>query len=78
MYGVNEQMMSLPKVDLLNLYDTNQLDFEFDKRFTANYRVGKEKEFGLCDVKIVDWIYENIHKHKMFLTQDHPTSIVFS
>lgn len=36
----------------------------------------KKKE-ELCDVKIAAFIEKNIRKHKLFFTQNHPTTCVF-
>ena len=53
------------------------IDYDFTNRMSKNYRISKQKE-EKCEVKIVDFIFENIKKHKLFLTQDHPTSFVFN
>jgi hypothetical protein len=75
MYGcIKNRVSSLE--ELVHLYDTNQLDFDFDQRMKKNYEIALQKEIQ-CDVKIADFIYKNISKHKLFLTHDHPTSIVF-
>lgn len=75
MYGsIKNKVSSLE--ELLHLYDANQLDFDFDQRMKKNYEVALQKD-SQCDVKIADFIYNNLSKHKLFLTQDHPTSIVF-
>jgi len=42
-----------------------------------NYNISVEKEKE-TDIKIIDTIYSNIKSHKLFLTQDHPTSFVFN
>ena len=63
--------------ELFKLYDDNELDFDFETRLKQNYECGKEKEKD-CDIKIVDFIYDNIKKHKLFLMQDHPTSMVIN
>jgi len=62
---------------LLELYDQDKLDFDFDNRININYEISKEKE-SECDIKIIDFLYSSIKTHKLFLTQDHPTSYVFS
>ena len=75
MYGyVNNTYSSLE--ELLHLYDTDQLDFDFDIRMKKNYEIALQREIT-CDVKIANFIYNNISNYKMFLTHDHPTSIVF-
>ena len=63
--------------NLMHLYDNNLIDFNFTKRMNDNYEISKQKELN-CDIKIIDFIYNNIKKHKIFLTQDHPTSFVFN
>ena len=42
-----------------------------------NYEISKKKEHD-CEVKIIDFLMKNLHKEKLFLTHDHPTSYVFS
>jgi hypothetical protein len=62
---------------LAYLYKNDLIDYDFDGRMNNNYRVSKEKEAD-CDVQIADFIYNNVSNHKLFLTQDHPTSFVFN
>jgi len=74
MYGyVNNNYSSLE--ELLHLYDTDQLVFDFDLRMKQNYDIGVKRDHD-CDVKIIDFLYNNLNR-KLFLTQDHPTSFVF-
>ena len=40
---------------LLELYDQDKLDFDFEKRMNINYEISKEKE-SECDIKIIDFI----------------------
>jgi hypothetical protein len=63
--------------ELLYMYDNNLLDFDFDNRMAKNIEISKEKEKD-TDVKIIDYIQANISKSKLFLTQDHPTTIIFN
>jgi hypothetical protein len=63
--------------ELIYLYDNNLIDFDFTKRMNDNYEISKQKEMD-CDVKIIDFIYNNIQNQKLFLTQDHPTSFIFN
>jgi hypothetical protein len=65
------------KTELLNLYENNEIDYNFPERMIVNYQKGNDKE-DKCDIKIIDFIYNNIKKHKLFLTQDHPTSFIFN
>lgn len=73
-YGkINNKINSVE--NLIYLYDNNLLDFDFENRMKNNYLISKEKD---CDIKIIDFIYDNIRRQKLFLTQDHPTSIIFN
>jgi len=62
---------------LTYLYDNDLIDYDFTNRMAQNYMISKEKE-SETDIKIIDFIYDNMKKHKMFLTNDHPTSYVFN
>jgi hypothetical protein len=76
LYGkVNNNFANLD--ELIYLYDNNKLDFDFENRMKKIYEISLNKEKD-CDVKIIDFIYNNIDKQKLFLTQDHPTSIIFN
>lgn len=57
-------------------YMNGEIDFEYQKRFNRCMSILKEKE-KICDVKISNFIENNIHNFKMFLTQNHPTTQVF-
>jgi len=75
-YGtVKNQIQSLE--ELYSLYDNNKIDYDFDERMKLNYKLSKEREEN-TDVKIIDYIMNNIKKYKLFLTQDHPTKYVFN
>ena len=63
--------------ELLYLYDNNLIDYDFKNRMLENYEISKKKEQD-CEVKIIDFLMKNLHKEKLFLTHDHPTSYVFS
>jgi len=63
--------------EIVYLYNNNMIDYDFDARMCENYSISKEKE-SECDVKIADFIYNNISNRKLFLTHDHPTSFVFN
>ena len=63
--------------ELLYLYRNDQIDYNFTERMAKNYYISKKKEEE-CDVKIADFLLDNISKQKLFLTQDHPTSFVFN
>ena len=64
------------KSDFLNLYDSGLLDFKFEERFKKNIEISRNKEEN-TDIKVVDYIINNIKDYQLFLTQDHATSRVF-
>ena len=74
-YGGNN-FTDKPIQELLHLYDSGQLDFGFEERYIKNKCISVEKERD-TDVKVVDFIDDNITKKRMFLTHDHPTTDVF-
>lgn len=57
-------------------YDNFDLDFKYVFRdmYCRNTLVEKEKN---CDIKIANFIEEEITNLKLFLTQNHPTSAIF-
>lgn len=61
---------------ILKLFSQNQIDFDYENRFNKSIETLKKKE-ELCDVKISEFIVQNIRKHRLFLTQNHPTTCVF-
>jgi hypothetical protein len=65
---------SLYKV--LEMYSKGLIDFDYENRFNKCIEILKKKE-ELCDVKVSDFIKKNIRKHKLFFTQNHPTTCIF-
>jgi hypothetical protein len=61
---------------VLHMYKSGKIDFQYDKRFKQSIEILKKKE-SLCDVKVSDFIINNISKYRLFLTQNHPTTCVF-
>ena len=62
--------------DILELYNNNQIDFLYEKRWNHTNKILQDKE-KYCDIKISDFIKENFNKHRLFVIENHPTSIVF-
>ena len=62
--------------ELLRLYDTGKLNFDFESRYLHNKTISIEKEIT-TDVKVIDYIDENLRKKQLFLTHDHPTTDIF-
>lgn len=63
--------------DILYMYDNFQLDFNYDFRSKYCRDILREKEKN-CDIKVADFIDEEILNLKLFLTQNHPTSVIFT
>lgn len=68
------QARSLDEIN--KIYDSGGFDFQFPSRLglTASILGRKEKD---ADIIISDYIYNNISKKMLFLTQNHPTSDLF-
>ncbi|HIJ91448.1 MAG: WcbI family polysaccharide biosynthesis putative acetyltransferase [Desulfobulbaceae bacterium] len=62
---------------LIRKFCSLSLELDFDKRFSNSKQQLIHNESN-TDIKISDFILEHIHKEKLFLTQNHPTSIVFA
>ena len=62
--------------DILHLYRTNKIDWEYSIRFEESIKILKEKEL-LTDIKVSDFIVNNIQSNLLFLIPQHPTSVVF-
>jgi hypothetical protein len=67
----------LRRNNILSLYDHNKIDFKFDLRFRDGMAITKAKEENL-NVKVHDFIIDNISKQKLFMYCSHPTSALFS
>ena len=63
--------------DFLRLYDSNELNFFFNERYERNKKISVERELE-TDIKVWDFLESNWHNKQLFLTQDHPTTHVFS
>lgn len=62
--------------EILKMYSNGEIDFDHKNRFINSIDILKKKE-EICDVKVAEFIEKNIKKHKLFLTQNHPTTCVF-
>ena len=62
--------------EVLQMYSKGLIDFDYENRFNKSIEILKKKEEA-CDVKISEFIEKNIRKHRLFLTQNHPTTCVF-
>lgn len=61
---------------LIQKFCSLSIYFDFENRFQNSKQQLTYNELN-TDVKISGFILEHIHKEKLFLTQNHPTSIVF-
>lgn len=60
----------------LSLFDNHQLDFRMIDRFQRNMAITLKKE-ETTTIRVHDYILSSIHRERLFLTQDHPTSVLF-
>tara|TARA_Y100000389_G_scaffold196763_1_gene230230 strand:+ start:8797 stop:9591 length:795 start_codon:yes stop_codon:yes gene_type:complete len=65
---------SIEKV--IKLYNNNEIDFDYENRYKISLKLLKNKEKE-CHIIVSDFIEENIKKHKLFYTQNHPAMCVF-
>jgi len=63
--------------EIISLYDTFQIDFNFKNRYENTIKRIKEKE-KICDIEITPlFTIENIKSIKLMHTNNHPTNFVF-
>ena len=62
--------------EVLEMYTKGDIDFDYEKKSNETFEILRQKEKN-CDVKVADYIRNNIQKHKLFFTQNHPTTRVF-
>jgi len=62
--------------EILKLYDNNKIDFNYEIRYRTDMNLLKNKEKNM-DIKVHDFIKENISKKRLFLYSSHPTSPLF-
>ena len=79
-YGENIIINLLEKHDLdtvLKLYENHQIDFDLHNRFEKCIAELARRESN-TDIKLTEFITDNYQQHKLFLTCNHPTTVVFS
>jgi hypothetical protein len=62
---------------IIDMYNKFELDFRYKARSVDSKAALKEKE-KVCDIKVIDFINEELGNLKLFLTQNHPTSAIFT
>lgn len=66
----------LSPIDILELYDKNQIDWNYRERFEKSLAILKDKE-TITDVKVSNFIEENIQDNLLFLMPHHPAGAIF-
>lgn len=62
--------------DIIKKYRSGDIDFEFEYRWSECIRQLREREEN-CDIKVADFLNENKNDNLLFLTHNHPTTIVY-
>jgi hypothetical protein len=62
--------------EILDMYDAGILNFDFEERYKRNKSISLSKE-SETDIKVWDYIEDNITKKQLFLTDNHPTTDLF-
>jgi len=63
--------------EVIEMYHKNNIDFNYELRFESSLEKLQEKE-QKCDIKVSEFIKNNIKNHKLFFTQNHPTPYLFA
>jgi hypothetical protein len=61
---------------VLELYDTDQYNFNLKERVNYCIEYMRKKENLYCNIKVVDFIEHHWKKWKLFDTQNHPNGIL--
>lgn len=70
---LNNRKLSLN--ELIDLYNLNKINFNYNERYQECIKILKEKE-KICNINVSDYIENNIQNKRLFLTFNHPTSCV--
>jgi len=62
--------------EVFSMYDKFELDFNYESRNKDCFNFLREREKN-CEIKVADFMEDNMLDSKMLLTQNHPTSIIF-
>jgi hypothetical protein len=62
--------------ELHEKYENGILEFDIQERIERSYFIGKEKEEN-TNCKIIDYIFTQLPKRRIFHTQDHPATIIY-
>lgn len=62
--------------EIINKFDNNLLDFNFNERF--NYTINRLQEYEKnTDIEISQYILDNYKNYELFFTNNHPTNYIF-
>ena len=64
------------KKHIINMFLNNKIDFDLENRLKKSLNELLRREQN-TDVKIYDFIKDNYNLKKLFLTHNHPTTVVF-
>lgn len=68
--------LGLTHSDIVNLYDKNEIDWEYNARFEETMKILEKKE-SITDIKVSSYIRQNFRIKRLFLTHQHPASLLF-
>ena len=58
------------------MYDNKNINFYFPERFSKNMDISYSKE-AKTDIKVAKFIYDNIKQSQIFLSPNHPNTLLF-
>lgn len=62
--------------EVITMYKNGTIDYNFDQRMENTLKILDDNEKN-TDIKVLDYIRQNIKEKKLFITQNHPTSTIF-
>lgn len=72
----NLLLNGLKRNDIIDLYHKNEIKWDYKNRFKNSIEILKQKE-SITDIKVSNFIEENLLDKLLFLIPQHPTSVVF-
>ena len=64
------------KEEIIDMFLNNQIDFDLENRIKNSFNKLLKREQNI-DIKIYDFIKDNYKSKKLFLTHNHPTTVIF-
>lgn len=61
---------------IIELFNNNKINYNYNERFKQTMNLLKENEEN-CNIKVSKFIETNFSKTRLFLLENHPTSLVF-